>query len=73
MNDYVDEWYDCYDDIIKLKNYHKTVLKLIKKKWWVKGQYTYFYTKHSHGGGHRFWLEKKKIWLWLECRFLYYT
>ena len=58
MNDYVDEWYDCYDDIIKLKNYHKTVLKLIKKKWWVKGQYTYFYTKHSHGGGHRFWLEK---------------
>ena len=58
MNDYVDEWYDCYDDIIKLKNYHKTVLKLIKKNWWVKGKYTYFYTKHSHGGGHRFWLEK---------------
>ena len=57
-NDYVDEWYDCYDDIKKLKNYHKTVLKLIKKKWWVKGQYTYFYTKHSHGGGHRFWLNK---------------
>ena len=54
----IDEWHNCYDDIKKLKNYHKTVLKLIKKKWWVKGQYTYFYTKHSHGGGHRFWLEK---------------
>ena len=30
MNDYVDEWYDCYDDIIKLKNYHKTVLKNVE-------------------------------------------
>ena len=59
--DDVDEWHNCFDDIKKLKNYHKTVLKFIKKKWWVKGQYTYFYTKHSHGGGHRFWLQKKKL------------
>tara|TARA_R110000787_G_scaffold260132_1_gene365388 strand:+ start:130 stop:660 length:531 start_codon:yes stop_codon:yes gene_type:complete len=54
----VDNWWRPFEDIKKLKNYHKAVLKLIKKKWWVKGQYTYFYTKHSHGGGHRFWLEK---------------
>ena len=54
----VDEWWRPFEDIKKLKNYHKAVLKLIKKKWWVKGQCTYFYTKHSHGGGHRFWLEK---------------
>ena len=56
----IDEWHECFDDIKKLKNYHKAVLKLIKKNWWVKGQYTYFYTKHSHGGGHRFWLEKDR-------------
>ena len=53
---YVVEWYDCFEDIKKLKNYHKAVLKLIKKKWWVKDAYTFFYTKHSHGGGHRFTL-----------------
>tara|TARA_R110000764_G_scaffold38029_1_gene84245 strand:- start:300 stop:821 length:522 start_codon:yes stop_codon:yes gene_type:complete len=49
------EFYKVFENIKNIKSYHKKVLKLILEKWWVKGEYTFFYKKHSHGGGHRFW------------------
>ena len=53
-NEVVD-WYKVFQNIKNIKSYHKKILKLILEKWWVKGEYTFFYTKHSHGWGHRFW------------------
>ena len=48
------EWYSVFENIKNIKSYHKKALKLILKKWWVRGEYTFFYKKQSHGGGHRF-------------------
>ena len=61
------EWYSVFNNIKTIKSYHKQALKLILKKWWVVGEYTFFYTKHSHGGGHRFFRSNNTIGSFNSC------